>query len=134
MCLLVTILSVADIPGLIPGAHQNRGLGISFLRHIERCVCLLYVLDLTALQGARTQLKDLQYELEQYSPGLSQRPAAIVANKIDKVGSGEKEVEELRRNEETLPVFAISAKQRINTDSVVDFIRKLYDEHNPHVS
>ncbi|ELU11784.1 hypothetical protein CAPTEDRAFT_97931 [Capitella teleta] len=120
-------VAVADIPGLIPGAHLNKGLGFSFLRHIERCVCLLYVLDLTASQGPRSQLQDLRYELEQYSSGLSQRPAAIVANKTD-VGGVTDLLDELTR-EEDLPVIAISAKKKNNTQSVVQFIRKLYDQH-----
>lgn len=75
-------VTVADIPGLVRGAHQNRGLGCAFLRHIERCAVLLFVLDLSAPEPW-TQLADLQFELEQYAEGLSQRPHAVIANKID---------------------------------------------------
>ncbi|KAB0404603.1 hypothetical protein E2I00_017050, partial [Balaenoptera physalus] len=72
--------AVADIPGIICGAHQNRGLGLAFLRHIERCPFLLFVLDLSVPEPW-TQLDDLKYELEQYRQGLSERPHAVVANK-----------------------------------------------------
>ena len=75
-------LSVADLPGLIPEAHKNRGLGISFLRHVERCLCLLYVIDMSQ-PDPFYQLSCLKYELEQYSPGLSQRPFGVIANKMD---------------------------------------------------
>jgi len=65
-------VAVADIPGLIEGSHMNRGLGISFLRHIEKCLCLLYVLDMSA-KDPLWHLEQLQYELEQYMQHLSKR-------------------------------------------------------------
>ena len=73
---------VADIPGLIPDAHKNRGLGIDFLRHIQRCSCLLYILDLSHPEPWY-QLETLMHELEMFMPGLSTRPHAILGNKID---------------------------------------------------
>ncbi|XP_042555488.1 mitochondrial ribosome-associated GTPase 2 isoform X1 [Dipodomys spectabilis] len=75
-------LAVADIPGIIRGAHRNKGLGLSFLRHIERCLFLLFVVDLS-LPEPWTQVEDLKYELEKYQEGLSTRPHQIIANKID---------------------------------------------------
>lgn len=73
---------MADIPGLVRGAHRNRGLGCAFLRHVERCRFLLFVVDLSVPEPW-TQVEDLKYELEKYEEGLSARPHAIVANKID---------------------------------------------------
>lgn len=74
--------TVADVPGIIRGAHQNRGLGLAFLRHIERCGFLLFVVDL-AVPEPWAQVEDLKFELEKYARGLSERPHIIVANKID---------------------------------------------------
>ena len=65
--------AVADIPGLIPDAHRNRGLGVSFLRHVQRCTCLLYVLDGSARPAE--QLRVLRHELNMFQPGPG-RPAA----------------------------------------------------------
>ncbi|XP_058988885.1 mitochondrial ribosome-associated GTPase 2 [Mustela lutreola] len=75
-------IAVADIPGLIRGAHQNRGLGNTFLRHIERCRFLLFIVDLSEPEPW-TQVEDLKFELEKHEVGLSERPHVVVANKID---------------------------------------------------
>jgi len=82
-----TEFTLADIPGLVDGAHANRGLGHSFLRHIERTSLLCYVLDLESEQPAISQLTKLQRELELYLPGLGQRPCLLVANKADVEGA-----------------------------------------------
>lgn len=97
-------ISVADIPGILDGAHRNVGLGHSFLRHIERTRLLLFVIDVTSEDGegrvdmvrAGEQLLALRRELELYAPGLGRRSSIIVANKLDAVqpldadqGSGE---------------------------------------------
>ncbi|KAL7097494.1 hypothetical protein ACP275_10G148300 [Erythranthe tilingii] len=107
-------ITVADIPGLIKGAHENRGLGHAFLRHIERTKVLAYVVDLAAGTGGRKgvppweQLRDLMVELEFYSEGLSSRPCLVVANKIDEVGCDEV-YEELRRRVTGVPIFPVCA-------------------------
>jgi GTP-binding protein len=75
-------LTIADIPGLIEGAHDNVGLGHDFLRHIERTKVLVYVLDAGAVDGRDPidDFRSLQKELELYCEGLSQRPSIVVAN------------------------------------------------------
>lgn len=77
--------TVADIPGLIEGAHANIGLGHEFLRHVTRCRLLLFVVDLAAIDG-RDPVSDIQMlrtEVKLYDEELSTRPWLIVANKID---------------------------------------------------
>lgn len=107
-------ITVADIPGLIKGAHQNRGLGHAFLRHIERTKVLAYVVDLAAALNGRKgippweQLKDLILELEYHQDGLSKRPSLIVANKIDEKGADEV-YKELKRRVQGVPIFPVCA-------------------------
>ncbi|KAI3444193.1 hypothetical protein Pfo_000858 [Paulownia fortunei] len=107
-------ITVADIPGLIKGAHENRGLGHAFLRHIERTKVLAYVLDLAAAIDGRKgippweQLKDLMLELEFYREGLSDRPSLVVANKIDEAGA-EEVYEELRQRVRGVHIFPVCA-------------------------
>ena len=76
---------LTDIPGIIEKAHENRGLGLEFLRHIERTRVLLYVLDAAGVDG-RDPLTDYQVlvnELRSYDPTLLDRPSCIVLNKCD---------------------------------------------------
>lgn len=88
-------VTVADIPGLIKGAHKNVGLGHDFLRHIERTKVLAYVVDLAASVGDNkgsppwVQYEDLKFELEMYQSGLSSKPSLIVATKLDEKGAVE---------------------------------------------
>ncbi len=81
-----TTFTVADVPGLIPGAAQGKGLGLEFLRHVERCAVLVHVLDCGTLDPGRDPLSDLdaiESELEQYKTSLSDRPRLVVLNKAD---------------------------------------------------
>lgn len=76
---------IADIPGIIEGAHRNRGLGFEFLRHIERTKLLLIVLDASGIDG-RTPIDDyliLRDEMEKYNPELLERPQFVILNKMD---------------------------------------------------
>jgi GTPase len=77
---------VADVPGLIPGASQGRGLGHDFLRHVERCSALVHVLDCATAEPGRDPVSDLdtiEAELAAYSAELAERPRLVVLNKID---------------------------------------------------
>ena len=91
-------LTIADIPGLIDGAHANVGLGHAFLKHIERTHVLAYVLDMAGVDGRAPwdDFRHLQNELELYMKGLSGRPALILANKMDLPESAEN-LERLRK-------------------------------------
>ncbi|MFD5737081.1 GTPase ObgE [Streptomyces sioyaensis] len=80
-----TVYTIADVPGLIPGASQGKGLGLEFLRHVERCEVLVHILDTAALESDRDPVSDLdriEEELAQYG-GLENRPRVVVLNKVD---------------------------------------------------
>ena len=104
--------SIADIPGLIEGAHRNVGLGHDFLRHITRCRILLFVLDIAGSEGRHPieDLQNLRREIDLYDPRLSQRPWRIVANKMDLPGA-EENLDALRKRFPGVEVVAISAAQ-----------------------
>ncbi|MEH0829035.1 MULTISPECIES: GTPase ObgE [unclassified Micromonospora] len=77
--------TVADVPGLIPGAATGRGLGLEFLRHVERCAVLVHVVDTATLEPGRDPLADIdaiEAELSEYG-GLADRPRLVALNKID---------------------------------------------------
>jgi GTP-binding protein len=78
-------IRVADIPGLIEGAHAGKGLGHDFLRHIERCALLLVLLDMAGVDGRRPadDYEQLLTELELYNPGILKKRQLVVANKMD---------------------------------------------------
>jgi len=105
-------VTVADIPGLIEGAHENVGLGHDFLRHIVRCKLLLFVLDMAGSEG-REPLADLQTlrkELDLYDPTLSERPWLIVANKMDLDGAAER-LKQMKARYRKVEIIPISAQQ-----------------------
>jgi GTPase len=79
------VFTVADVPGLIPGASQGKGLGLEFLRHVERCSVLVHVLDCATIEPGRDPIDDLdtiENELSLYG-GLDDRPRMVALNKID---------------------------------------------------
>ncbi|GAA3009622.1 GTPase ObgE [Kitasatospora albolonga] len=110
-----TVYTVADVPGLIPGASQGRGLGLEFLRHVERCSVLVHVLDCATLEPGRDPLTDLETieeELAQYG-GLEDRPRLVALNKTD-VPDGQ-DIADLTRaslEERGYRVFEVSAASR----------------------
>ncbi len=101
---------IADIPGLIEGAHRNVGLGHDFLRHITRCRMLLFVLDAAGSEGRHPieDLQNLRREIDLYDPRLAQRPWRIIANKMDLPGA-EENLEALRKRFPAVEVVPISA-------------------------
>ncbi len=80
-----TRIFLADIPGIIEGAHRNRGLGFEFLRHIERTKLLLFVLDASGIDGRNPSddFRVLRAEIGKYNPEMLERPYLVVLNKID---------------------------------------------------
>ncbi|MCE7079213.1 GTPase ObgE [Streptomyces sp. ST2-7A] len=111
-----TVYTVADVPGLIPGASEGRGLGLEFLRHVERCSVLVHVLDCATLESDRDPLSDLdviEAELDAYG-GLRDRPRLVALNKTD-IPDGQELADLIRpeleaRGLKVLDVSAVSRK------------------------
>ncbi|NIP31405.1 MAG: GTPase ObgE [Candidatus Dadabacteria bacterium] len=103
---------LADIPGIIEGAHKGVGLGIQFLKHVERTHILIHLLDLSTFTDRNPidDYKKMNNELEKYSKELSKKPQIIVLNKIDLHGAKEK-VDEIKKyfDDMNLEVLKISA-------------------------
>jgi GTPase len=107
-----TTYTVADVPGLIEGASEGRGLGHEFLRHVERCAAIVHVIDTATIEPGRNPLDDLdviEHELASYG-GLGDRPRLVALNKID-VPDGREMAELVRSDleERDLRVFPVSA-------------------------
>ncbi|RKO61086.1 GTPase ObgE [Caldibacillus debilis] len=102
---------MADLPGLIKGAHQGAGLGLQFLRHIERTKVIVHVIDMAAVEG-RDPYEDfltINEELARYKMRLTERPMIIAANKMDLPNAEANLRDFKKRLKEDLPVFPISA-------------------------
>jgi len=118
---------LADIPGIIDGASENRGLGLEFLRHIERTKVLLFVIDISGFEG-RSGLEDfqiLQKELKAYDEGLATRPRIIALNKIDIEGAQEQVelfIERFKRYKKQ--IFCISSETGQGCDALKSAIQK----------
>ncbi|KPL60796.1 MULTISPECIES: GTPase ObgE [Bacillaceae] len=105
---------MADLPGLIEGAHEGVGLGHQFLRHIERTRVIVHVIDMSGMEG-RDPYEDyltINEELKQYNLRLTERPQIIVANKMDMPDSEENLKVFKEKLQEEYPVFPISAVTR----------------------
>ncbi len=116
--------TVADIPGLIEGAHEGKGLGHQFLRHIERTKALVFLIEATA-QDPRGQYKVLLNELKLFNPALTKKPRIIALTKIDLLDDAErKRLKKFTFGEKT-PVIPICAPTRENIPQLVTHMWKL---------
>ena len=126
-----TTFTVADVPGLIPGAATGKGLGLEFLRHIERCSVLVHVVDTATLEPGRDPLADidaLEAELAAYG-GLEDRPRLVALNKVD-VPDGRDLADIVRPDlvERGYQVFDISAATREGLKELVYAMAQLVEE------
>ena len=128
---------IADIPGLIEGAHRNVGLGHAFLKHVERCRTLLVIIDMGAMdqRDPRDDYKILLNELASYSEELAKRRKIVVANKMD-LPEAKANLTKFKRRYKGLEVIPISAMDGIGLEEAIDKIHDvlteegLYDEGN----
>lgn len=119
---------IADIPGLIEGASDGKGLGIQFLRHVERCSILLFMLDATD-DNPLEKYKILRNELEQFNPDMSFKKRVICFNKIDAIDNERlKEIKKIKFKEKNTPVFYISGVAHINTTELKMALWQIYSE------
>ena len=132
-------LVVADIPGLIEGAHEGHGLGIQFLRHIERTKILVHLIDVSPLTG-RDPVRDyevIQNELKAFNPDLVARKQIIAANKIDLLDGNKQErltaVRRLARREKK-PFVAISAARGDGLSELVGLLARILKEEKEEKS
>ncbi|WP_018982926.1 Obg family GTPase CgtA [Salinimonas chungwhensis] len=124
---------IADIPGLIEGAADGAGLGIRFLKHLERCRVLLHLVDLMPVDGSdpAENVRTIIGELEKYSPKLAEKPRWLVFNKVDLLLDDEVDervdaiVKELNWDDR---VFKISAFQKLNTDDLCNEVMKFIED------
>ena len=126
-----TRFTVADVPGLIPGASEGKGLGLEFLRHVERCAALVHVLDCGTLETDRDPIRDLEIieaELSHYG-GLADRPRLVALNKIDlpdgKAMADMVTPELIKRGYQ---VFPVSAAARIGLQELLYGMAKIIQE------
>ncbi len=123
---------VADIPGLIEGAAEGKGLGHEFLRHVERTAAILHVVDLSGSYEERDPIEDFEIinnELKQYAPELAERPMIVVGNKCDIPGL-EKRAQRFKDYVEKLelPYFEVSALTGKNMSSFMQATGQLVKE------
>lgn len=120
---------VADIPGLVPGAHSGAGLGHQFLRHVERCSLLVHVVSLSPDTDPLKDLEAVENEIQLYAKELADRPRILVANKLDLVGRKDREAAldglKLYAAERSIPMLGMSC---ITGEGVKAFQRRLEAE------
>lgn len=121
---------IADIPGIIEGAHEGAGLGYEFLRHIERTKVMIHLVDAASVEGRDPveDIKQINHELSSYNPELAKRPQVIAANKMDALPPEDRE-EVIHRIEEAfadqeIKVFPISA---VSGEGLNDLLWYIYD-------
>ena len=115
--------TIADIPGLIEGAHRGLGLGHEFLRHITRCPILIFVVDVAGSEGRNPveDLQNLRREIDLYDPTLSARPWLVVANKRDLPNANEN-LEILRDRFPKISILPISAAKGEGVDALNEML------------
>lgn len=119
---------VADLPGLIEGAHENKGLGHQFLKHIERTKALCYVIDVCQDNDPMKEYLILRKEIELYNPEMLRRPSILVANKIDLPSAKARYLTFLNQfvhHSDKIPIVPLSAKKQSNLDQLKNVLHSI---------
>jgi len=124
-----TKMIIADIPGLISGASEGKGLGHEFLKHIERCTILVHVISLDTNDTVDIQkaYQTIVNELKKYNIDLLKKPILFVANKSD-CSSAELQLEKLKKVIKSDDILVISAKNKTNINKVIEKIYSTFIE------
>ena len=130
---------IADIPGLIEGASEGVGLGLEFLRHIERTKVMIHVVDAAGTEGRDpiADIKAIDKELEKYDPNLLKKPQVIAANKTDAIYGDENEIIKALRDEfekDGIKVFPISAVSGKGLKELLYHVNKLLETCSKEVT
>ncbi len=106
-------ITIADIPGLVEGAHKGTGLGIQFLKHIERCKSLLHMIDITN-DDLKKSYKQIKNELKKYSAKLSKKKELVVLNKVDLIDKNKvkKIIKEFSKNTKSEVITLSTSEKR----------------------
>lgn len=124
--------TIADVPGLLPGAATGRGLGLEFLRHVERCAVLVHVVDCATLEPGRDPASDIaviERELEAYG-GLEDRPRLVVLNKMDVPEASDlADIVEGDLAARNWPIFRISAVSRHGLQALTYALAEAVEQH-----
>lgn len=123
---------LADIPGIIPDAHNDRGLGLSFLKHVERTSTLIYIIDVSGEEG-RDPFEDFQIlrkEAESYSPAILEKPFLVALNKTDKGAEGNVASFKERYPYDSSTLFEISALEEKGLPPFIEQMRNLAQADN----
>lgn len=114
---------IADLPGLIAGASDGKGLGLQFLKHIERCQVLVHMIDISSTNDHFLTYQLIIQELSKYNKEILKKPEIIVANKIDLISN----LDLVKNLEKQIkkPVYSISAINKINIDPLLEAINKV---------
>ncbi len=118
-----TRTTVCDIPGIIEGARENAGLGHAFLRHIQRCKALAWLVDMAGTDGRNPweDYQQLRQELNAYDPAMLKRPAIVLANKMDETASA-KNLERFKKEIKRVRIIPIAAA----FDQGLDEVKKAF--------
>ena len=119
---------MADLPGLIEGAHLGKGLGLTFLRHLERCRVIVHLVSMTD-EDPYASFMQIQTELKEYGMGLEKRPLIIVASKMDEEGANDKLIEFKKKVKQD--VIALSSLTHEGVDELIHKCHELISKTDP---